>query len=117
MKKDLKKIFFPVAVVWIFAPLGALAQLDLTTNYGLPRGSIFVILDNLLLWLLGILGIVAIIAFVISGIIYLVSAGDDNTITRAKTAMTWSIIGVIVGLGGFIVVQAVFRFLNAAPEF
>jgi len=76
-----------------------------TTN--LPNGTIYGIITNILDWLLGILAVFGIIGFIISGILYLVSTGDENTIERAKKAMTWSIVGVIVGLMGYVVIQAV----------
>lgn len=84
--------------------------------YGLPEGRIIDILSNLLFWLLAIFGIVGIIGFVISGILYLVSSGDDGMITKAKTAMKWSIIGIIVGLSGFVIMQAVMGLLGGASN-
>ena len=74
--------------------------------YGLPAGSIFGIIENILFWLLSILSIVAIIGFIISGIMYLTAAGDETQAGKAKKAMLYSIIGVIVGLSGFVVFQA-----------
>ncbi|MFA5926184.1 MAG: hypothetical protein WC831_04575 [Parcubacteria group bacterium] len=81
-----------------------------TSNYsgmGLPGGSIYNIISNTVMWVLGIFGFIAIIGFVISGIMYLTSAGDDAAMKKAKNQMTWSIIGVVVGLVGYIVIYAV----------
>ena len=86
----------------------------ITNPYGLPEGSILDIVSGILFWLLSIFALVGIIGFIISGIIYLVSAGDENTISRAKTAMMWSIVGVIVGLSGFVIMQAVAAMLSGA---
>lgn len=58
-------------------------------------------------WLLLIAGTVAIIAFTISGIQYLVSAGNDDVIEMAKRNMIYSIVGVIVMLSGLIVITAI----------
>lgn len=85
--------------------------------YGLPSGSILGIVSNLLYWILAILGIVSIIGFVLSGLMYLLAAGDENTISRAKRAMTASIIGVIVGLSGMVITQAVFYALDGSSIF
>lgn len=74
--------------------------------YGLPGGSIFGIIENILYWLLAILSIVAIIGFIISGIMYLTAAGDETQAGKAKKAMLYSIIGVVVGLSGFVVFKA-----------
>jgi len=86
---------------------GALSGGGLNGNaYGMPNGSIFGIIQNILFWLLAILGAVAIIGFIIAGIMYLTAAGDETQAGKAKKAMMYSIIGVIVALSGFVVFQA-----------
>ncbi len=85
--------------------------------YGLPDGSILGIVENILLWLLAILGIVGIIGFVISGIMYLISAGDEKMIENAKRAMKYSILGVVVGLAGFVALQAIYYALSGSASF
>lgn len=85
--------------------------------YGLPEGSVFSIIENILYWLLAVLGIAGVIGFVISGILYLISAGDETMIDRAKDAMKWSIVGVVVGLAGLVVIQAVNLMLGAVSGF
>ena len=89
---------------------GGLAE----NSYGLPGGSIFGIVENILYWLLAIIGIVSIIGFLIAGILYLTSAGEETQITKAKSAMKYSIIGVIVGLSGFVVLRAVMYMLSGS---
>ncbi|HBI17526.1 MAG TPA: hypothetical protein DDY52_05290 [Candidatus Moranbacteria bacterium] len=74
---------------------------------GLPDGGILQIVTNIMNWLLVLVGVIGIIGFVISGILYLTAAGDSNQIDRAKTAMTWSIVGVIVALMGYVIIKAV----------
>jgi len=54
---------------------------------------------------------------VISGIMYLTAAGDEDQITKAKSAMKWSIVGVIVGLGGFVAIQAIDSWLDEGTKF
>ena len=96
----------------ILFPLATLAQWDpelveLTDESGLPAGKTYYIVENLMEWALGIFGFIGIIGFVISGIMYLTAAGDEDQITKAKSAMKWSIVGVIVGLGGLVVILAI----------
>ena len=83
----------------------------------LPSGSIYGIVSGTMDWLLAIVGFLAIIGFVISGILYLTAAGDDKQIGTAKTAMKYSIVGVIVALVGYVVIQAVDLWLNASSDF
>lgn len=82
---------------------------ELAGDTGMPDvfGGIGTVLDNVLIWLLGIFGVLALIAFVISGVMYLTSRGDQSQIDNAKNAMTWSIIGVVVGLSGVIVISTI----------
>ena len=80
--------------------------------FGLPKGSIKEIVTNILEWILMIFGIVGIIGFVISGLMYILAAGNDTMLTKAKEAMKYSIIGVLVGLAGFVVIQAINAILS-----
>ncbi|MFZ1627076.1 MAG: pilin [Candidatus Moraniibacteriota bacterium] len=84
---------------------------------GLPTGSIYDIISSTLSWLLAILGFIAVIGFVISGILYLTAAGDETQAEKAKNAMTYSIIGVIVALMGYVIIQAVAAWLGTAANF
>ncbi|MBP6929864.1 MAG: hypothetical protein KBB77_02915 [Candidatus Moranbacteria bacterium] len=115
MNKIKNVLFGAVAMVVAFAPLSALAlalndgvtNANTTAGYsGLANTSISTLMTNLMNWLLGIVGFLAVIGFVISGILYLTAAGDDDQITKAKSAMMYSIIGVIVALLGFVVLTA-----------
>ncbi len=81
-------------------------------NYGLPTGSLTDIITGILTWLLTIFGVIGILGFVISGAMYILAAGDEKTMETAKNAMKYSIIGVIVGLAGFVIIQAVDAILN-----
>lgn len=83
----------------------------------LPVSSVYGIISNTLSWLLAVLGFIAVMGFVISGIQYLLAAGDEGMIDRAKNAMKYSIIGVIVALGGYVVIFAVNNWLNAGTRF
>jgi hypothetical protein len=87
------------------------------TNLPDAPGGIRAILANLLNWLLGIIGIIAVIAFAISGLQYLISAGDETKMGTAKKAMFYSIIGVIIALSGFVVVKAIDSALRARTTF
>lgn len=88
----------------------------LSNPYGLPSGSLLGIASNLLFWLLSLFAIFGVIGFVISGIFYLVAAGDEKTMDKGKEGMKWSIIGIIVGLSGFIIMQAVSALLSGGSK-
>jgi hypothetical protein len=56
---------------------------------------------------MGLFTTIALIAFLISGIQYLTSAGDEDQIAIAKRNATYALLGVLVGLSGFVIVQAI----------
>jgi hypothetical protein len=127
-----KKIFSAGILGGLIFPMLALAQTNWNINmrgngwslgigsgggvgmnsYGLPGGSVFNIIENILFWLLAIIGIVSIIGFIIAGLLYLTAGGEQEKIEKAKKALTASIIGVIVGLSGYVVLQAVTYMLS-----
>jgi len=84
----------------------------LVNTFGLPVGSITGIITGILIWLLTIFGVIGIIGFVISGLMYILAAGDDDMMEKAKEAMEYSIIGVLVGLSGYVIIQAVAAILS-----
>ncbi len=86
-------------------------------SQGLPGGSIIGIISSTLSWLLAILGFIAIAGFVISGLLYLTAAGDEGQAEKAKNAMKYSIIGVIVALMGYVVILAVDTWLDSSAFF
>lgn len=88
-----------------------------TQSTGLSSKEVVEIIKNVMNWLLAIFGFVAIVGFVISGIQYLTSAGDENMAETAKRNMKYSIIGVIVALSGWVIIQAIDKMLNATGQF
>jgi hypothetical protein len=114
--KKYKKLFSYFIVAMLAAvPQFILAQWDVSSlNYGLPKNTIYGIVTKALGWILAIFGFLGIIGFVIAGIIYILSAGDDDRMKIAKKAMLYSIIGVIVGLSGLVIIIAINAFLGTS---
>lgn len=90
---------------------------DLNDEFNLPNaggdGDVSNVILGIMDWLLTIVGVVAIIAFVISGIQYFLVATDEKMLESAKKTMQAAIIGIIVAISGFIVIQAVNSILEA----
>ncbi|HLN19411.1 MAG TPA: hypothetical protein VK255_04565, partial [Patescibacteria group bacterium] len=72
------------------------------------------ILSNLLIWLLSIFGGIAIISFIVSGVQYFLAAGDEKMMQSAKRNATFSIIGVVVALSAYVVIQAIDTLLRGS---
>jgi len=105
-------IFVSVLAAILLLPIASQAQWSLPQSYGLPTGTIYYIIENILMWLLAIFGFLGIIGFAVSGIMYLISAGNSGMIEKAKSGMIYSIIGIVVGLGGFVIIQAIDAMLS-----
>lgn len=113
----MKNMFYVVLFTVLTFPVAASAAWSTTAPTGagtLPKGSLFDIISNIMNWLLGLLGVFAIIGFVISGVLYLTAAGDEAQQKKAKAQMTWSIMGVLVALAGWVVVTAVQALLSGS---
>lgn len=86
------------------------------SNTGLSATPVEAIVMNVMNWMLGVLGFIAVLGFVISGIQYLMSAGDEGTIETAKRNMKYSLIGVVVALSGRVLIVAINNMLNASSS-
>ena len=110
-------LYAAFAVALVAAPSIAGAQWSAgrfnASSSGLPEDSIYNIIGRTMDWLLAIIGFIGIIGFVIAGILYLTAAGDEGQIEKAKSAMMYSIIGVIVALIGFVIINAVEGWLTS----
>jgi len=65
---------------------------------------------NILNFLLSVLGIFAIIALVLSGIMYFMIQDDKKKLRTAKNAIKYSILGMVIALGGMVVVKMIGQF-------
>ncbi len=123
MKKSLilKNIgAFVLVAAFMTAPMVVFGQWSAGNNNaqsgGTPGASIYDIIKTTMNYLLAILGFIAIIGFVIAGILYLTAAGNEDQIKKAKSAMMFSIMGVIVALVGYVIVGAVDSWLSASSN-
>lgn len=82
-----------------------------------PSGGITQIIRTFLTWALGIIGLIALISFIISGIQYMLAAGEDTAMQKAKRNMLYSIYGIVVALSGVIIIQAIFYALSGFSSF
>ncbi len=71
-----------------------------STEFTNPIGFTTVsdLLSSILSHLMGIIAIIAIIFIVIGGIMYMLSAGDEAMVTRAKKTWTGAVIGLAIAL-------------------
>lgn len=77
-------------------------------NVSLPQknandGSIKNILNNVFFWA----GVVAVVVIMVAGIYYAISAGDSGKISKAKNALTYAIVGLLVVIFSAVIVNFV----------
>ncbi len=76
-------------------------------------GPIWILL-SLFLWLLKIFMILGVISFVIAGIVFLVSTVNPELRERAKNIVTYSIIAIIIGFSGILILVTILSILTGA---
>jgi hypothetical protein len=115
--KKIKALFYTINVAFLTIPALAAAQFEAPTGTNLPESTLSDIVQNVMYWLLWLVGIVGVIGFAIAGLLYLTATGDETRIARAKSAMLFSIIGIIVALAGLIALNFAQGLLGGATKF
>jgi hypothetical protein len=117
--QKLKKIAFYSIVCASVLSIPALSQAQFREpgGTGLPTAPIATIITNVMYWVLTMIGILAVLGFAIAGIMFLLSFGREEASERAKKALIYSILGVIVALLGLVVLRAVQNILGARTNF
>lgn len=82
-------------------------------DFGISTATPTDILTNIINYALALIGFLGVLGFIISGIMYLVSAGDEGAAEKAKGYMVNSIIGVIIALLGYVVIAAISTLLGS----
>lgn len=85
-------------------------QAGKTTLFG--KNSIFTTVTNLLLF---IIGAIAVIMLIIGGIRYVLSGGEQSSVTSAKNTILYAIIGIVVAFLAYAAVQFVTGQLEKTP--
>jgi hypothetical protein len=85
-------------------PAGSNNAICSDATNGAQLGAFVTIIVDTLLY---ILGAVAVIVIILSGISYVTSTGDPAAITRAKSTLTYGVIGLVVALLAYAIVNYV----------
>jgi hypothetical protein len=126
MKKTMKHIAsFALVIAVLVAPQVAFGLTNaggwsngLTNGQtgGVSTQTPTTIITNVINYALAIIGFLGVLAFIIAGIMYLVSAGDEAQAEKAKSYMINAIIGVIIALLGYVVMSAISSLLGASTN-
>lgn len=107
----MKKIFYSiVASMIVMVPHTVFAQIVPPPGTGLPdygATGFLTVIANVTRFVTGIIAVLAILMIVVSGIMYITSAGDSGRVETAKGWLVYSIVGLIVAILAFVIVTAV----------
>jgi len=67
---------------------------------------------NVLTFLLSILGTIALIMLIVSSMMYLTAAGDEERIDKGKNMFKYSLIGIIIAMASLAVVKQIATFFT-----
>ena len=82
----------------------------------LPENYVGDVILTLLLWLLLIFTFLCVISFVITGIMFLAAGSDPKLAENAKSAVKYSIIGIAVGLSGYVIINFISTTLGGTVQ-
>lgn len=89
-------------------PTSLLSGLDFTKIFA--SNGLLGVLTNLVALLSWAAGIASVIFIIVGGIMYITSAGNENSVVKAKNTILWAVIGLVVsiasvGITTFIITQ------------
>ena len=124
MKRILKNIICGLALstALVAAPVAvesASAQvidgLNMTKTADTQNTSVDTLIRNVINILLWAIGIVSVIMIIIGGIRYATSNGDSNQVTAAKNTIMYAVIGLVIAIFAYAIVNFVFVQITTPP--
>ena len=114
----IKKTYYTI-VSGAMILLPAVAGAQYSSSGAKPGGVVDVstangLIMNIAEFLLSFLAILAVLMIIVSGVMYITSAGDKNQVDKAKSILLYAIIGLIIALFGYAIVYVIGRGLGAS---
>lgn len=81
---------------------------SLISNATGGEGDARTLLLRIVNFFLGFLGVVAVLMVVYGGVLYVTSAGNDDNVGKAKKIILYAIIGILIILSAFALINTVF---------
>ena len=97
---------FAVDVIQAQADSGSgTVTLENPLSYNTPQELV----GGIISYLMGLVGILAVAALVYGGIMYMTSGGSEERVKQAKNIITYAIIGLVVAVLSYIIVNTVIQ--------
>ncbi|MDK2899245.1 MAG: hypothetical protein PWQ10_432 [Patescibacteria group bacterium] len=121
--KYIKYVMLVLGIVFLSASIpvnvNAVSACDIDPNSAICKSSgdtVEGFLKSGINLLLYVLGAVAVIMIIVGGIYYVISGGDSAAITKAKNTILYSVVGLIVALLAYAIVNFVISRFVSAPN-
>jgi hypothetical protein len=114
MIKIIKKALYTMSSIALIMPAFVAAQYQNPTNPGGVPSAVNAneLIMKIVKWALTFLGSLAVLMIVVAGIMYITSGGDEGRVDTAKKWLLYSIVGLVVALLGYAIVNIVGSALN-----
>lgn len=129
LKKGLKQAFIVLGLssllLVVFAALGGTAGAQLINPGDAPsnvaaatggEGSIRALVLRIVDFFLLFLGLIAVIMIIYGGILYITAAGNQEQVDKAKKIIMYAIVGIVIVLVSFALVNTVIRGAGQGQE-
>ena len=115
----MKSLIFLLATFVMVTPFFVMAQADgglvpcgTGAEYDCTTASVITLANGLITFLITMLGIIGVIAMVYAGFILVTSGGDEGAWTKGKTIFTNVVIGIIIILAAWLIVDVILKQLT-----
>ncbi len=88
-------------------PVGSQFQCDPTSGLNCGNRTLGVLFKTIIQWALGIAFAVAVIFLIYGGFLYITSGGNEEQATKGKSAVVNALIGIVVIILSFVIVNVV----------
>ncbi|MDA3815696.1 MAG: hypothetical protein PF549_05025 [Patescibacteria group bacterium] len=106
-------ILLTIFLIPSFALGFELTNIDELNDSSLSERSVSFIIRDVMNWLLVLITILSVISFIISGIFFIFGGNNSNQIETAKNWLVYSIIGIVVSLSGYVVINLIYDLSSA----
>ncbi|MBI3984262.1 hypothetical protein HY346_03090 [Candidatus Microgenomates bacterium] len=78
--------------------------------------NLLTVIKNVVNWVLFIVGFAAVVMLIIGGVRYVVSAGSEDAVGKAKSTILYAIIGLVIAILAYAAVNFIFDALTEEPS-
>lgn len=108
---DKKIIFFLGIFISLLTIAGSISAIELVNP--LNVNNFCALLTNIITAVAGLVGAISVIMIIVAGIMYLLSAGSPEKMTKAKTALIYAIVGLAIAISAGAIVATIKEVIGA----